>query len=138
MIDSKTFYSIPNWLDLEGHRVLVVIEKKPAYWHCGEIGHLYANCQRKKVPVTAPDRMRNPLPTTMAKGKKEAPVVLSAVGTTVLASIGGKIILHSILDFSFANCKGVRYHSEVKVDSTKRSEPDRSCRSLITKSSPDR
>ena len=51
MLDCKTFYSIPNWLDLEGCRLLVIVSGyKPACWHSGEIGHLSTVCPRKKAP----------------------------------------------------------------------------------------
>ena len=35
MIDSKTFFSIPNWLGLEGRRLPVIATgRKSACWHC--------------------------------------------------------------------------------------------------------
>ena len=47
----KTFYSVPNWLEVEGRRLPVIVSgRKPACWHCGEIGHLSAVCPGKKAP----------------------------------------------------------------------------------------
>ena len=51
MLDMKTFYSVPNWLEVEGRRLPVIVSgRKPACWHCGEIGHLSAVCPGKKAP----------------------------------------------------------------------------------------
>ena len=51
MLDAKTFYSIPNWLDVEGRRLPVIVSgHKPACWHCSGIGHLSAVCPGKKAP----------------------------------------------------------------------------------------
>ena len=51
MLDVKTFYSVPNWLEVEGRRLPVIVSgRKPACWHCGEIGHLSAVCPGKKAP----------------------------------------------------------------------------------------
>ena len=51
ILDVKTFYSVPNWLDVEGRRLPVIVSgRKPACWHCGEIGHLSAVCPGKKAP----------------------------------------------------------------------------------------
>ena len=37
ILDVKT-YSIPNWLDVEGRRLPIIVSgRKPACWHCGEI-----------------------------------------------------------------------------------------------------
>ena len=34
MLDVKTFYSVPNWLEVEGRRLPVIVSgKKPACWH---------------------------------------------------------------------------------------------------------
>ena len=44
MLDAKTFYSVPNRLPV------IVSGRKPACWHCGEIGHLSAVCPGKKAP----------------------------------------------------------------------------------------
>ncbi len=47
MLDAKTFFSVPNWLDVEGRRLPVIVSgRKPACWHCGEIGHLSAVCPK--------------------------------------------------------------------------------------------
>ena len=43
MLDSKAFYSISIWLELEGYRLPVIVTgKKLACWHGEEIGHLLA------------------------------------------------------------------------------------------------
>ena len=48
MIDNKIFFT-PNWLDFAGCRLpIIVTRRKPACWHCGEIGHLSENCQRRR------------------------------------------------------------------------------------------
>ena len=40
ILDCKT-YSVLDWLDVEGRRIpVIVFGRKPACWHCGEIGHL--------------------------------------------------------------------------------------------------
>ena len=89
MIDHKTFYSIPNWLDLDGRKLpIIVIGRKPMCWRCGLIGHLSAKCPGKKAPSTAPDHIRNPLSPSTAKEKKEAPAVSPTVRTTVPAPVG--------------------------------------------------
>ena len=73
--DSKIFYSIPNWLDLEGHTLPVIVTgKKPACWLCGEICLPTANCRRKKSPEKVPDHIHNPFSPPMANGKKGTPV----------------------------------------------------------------
>ena len=82
MLDCKTFYSIPNWLDLEGRRLPVIVSgRKPAGWHCSEIGHLYAVCPGKKAPKK-PDINPGTLSPVMANDEKEAPVVSPAVRAT--------------------------------------------------------
>ena len=48
MLDVKTFYSFPNWLDFEGRRLLIVTDRKPACWYCKETGHLSEICLGKK------------------------------------------------------------------------------------------
>ena len=75
MLDAKTFYSVPNWLDVEGRRLLVIVSgHKPACWHCGEIGHLSAVCPGKKAP-TKPDQNPGTLPPVLTISEKEVPVV---------------------------------------------------------------
>ena len=75
MLDAKTFYSIPNWLDVEGCRLPVIVSGcKPACWHCGEIGHLSAVCSRKKAPKK-PDQNPGTLPPCVTNNENEAPVV---------------------------------------------------------------
>ena len=76
MLDMKTFYSVPNWLEVEGRRLPVIVSgRKPACWHCGEIGHLSAVCPGKKAPKK-PDHKPNTLsPVVKTNTEKEAPVV---------------------------------------------------------------
>ena len=71
MLDMKTFYSVPNWLEVEGRRLPVIVSgRKPACWHCGEIGHLSAVCPKK------PDHKTGTLPPVVTTNtEKEAPVV---------------------------------------------------------------
>ena len=76
MLDMKTFYSVPNWLEVEGRRLPVIVSgRKPACWHCGEIGHLSAVCPGKKAPKK-PDHKPGTLPPVVTTNtEKEAPVV---------------------------------------------------------------
>ena len=75
MLDAKTFYSVPNWLNVEGHRLPVIVSgRKPACLHCGEIGHLSAICPGKKAPKK-PDQNPGILPPVVTNSEKEAPVV---------------------------------------------------------------
>ena len=76
MLDMKTFYSVPNWLEVEGRRLPVIVSgRKPACWHCGEIGHLSAVCPGKKAPKK-PDHNHDTLsPVVKINTEKEAPVV---------------------------------------------------------------
>ena len=75
MLDVKTFYSVPNWLDVEGRRLPVIVSgQKPASWHCGEIGHLSAVCPGKKA-LKKPDWNPGILPPVLTNNKKEAPIV---------------------------------------------------------------
>ena len=75
MLDAKTFYSVPNWLDVEGRRLPVIVSgRKPACWHCGDIGHLSAVCPVKKAPKK-PDQNPGTLPPVETNSEKEAPVV---------------------------------------------------------------
>ena len=76
MLDMKTFYSVPNWLEVEGRRLPVIVSgRKPACWHCGEIGHLSAVCPGKKAPKK-PDHKPDTLsPVVKSNTEKEAPVV---------------------------------------------------------------
>ena len=74
MLDAKTFYSVP-WLDVEGRRLPVIVSgRKPACWHCGEIGHLSAVCPGKKAPKK-PDQNPGTPPPVVTNNEKEAPVV---------------------------------------------------------------
>ena len=76
MLDVKTFYSVPNWLEVEGRRLPVIVSgRKPACWHCGEISHLSAVCPGKKASKK-PDPKPGTLPPVVASNtEKEAPVV---------------------------------------------------------------
>ena len=75
MLDAKTFYSVLNWLDVEGRRLPVIVSgRKPACWHCGEIGHLSAVCPRKKA-LKKPNQNPGTLPPVVTNSEKEAPVV---------------------------------------------------------------
>ena len=75
MLDVKTFYSVPNWVDVEGHRLPVIVSgHKTASWHCGDIGHLSAVCPRKKAPKK-PDQNPSTLPPVSTNNEKEALVV---------------------------------------------------------------
>ena len=75
MLDAKTFYSVPNWLDVEGRRLLVIISRrKPVCWHCSEIGHLSAVCPGKKAPKK-PNQNPGTLPPVVTNTEKEAPIV---------------------------------------------------------------
>ena len=75
MLDVKTFYSVPNWLEVEGHRLPVIFSgRKPACWHCGEIGHLSTVCLGKKA-LKKPDQKLGTLPPVVSNTEKEAPVV---------------------------------------------------------------
>ena len=74
MLDAKT-YSVPNWLDVEGRRLLVIVSvRKPACWHCSVIGHLSAVCSGKKA-LKKPDQNPGTLPPVVTNTEKEAPVV---------------------------------------------------------------
>ena len=53
---------------------MIVSGRKPACWHCGEIGHLSAVCPGKKAPKK-PDQNPGTLPPVVTNSKKEAPVV---------------------------------------------------------------
>ena len=76
MLDVKTFYSVPNWLDVEGRRLPVIVPgRKPACWHCGEIGHLSAVCPGKKASKKPDQNPGTPPPVVTNTEKKEAPVV---------------------------------------------------------------
>ena len=87
MINNKTFSFIFNLLDLEECRLPVILtRRKPGCWHCGEIGHLLANCPGKKVLEKSLTICRI-LSPPIAKGKKEA---LSL--TWCLFLLGKKII----------------------------------------------
>ena len=82
MLDAKTFYSVPNWLDVEGRRLPVIVSgRKPACWHCGEIGHLSAVCPGKKAPKK-PDQNPGTPPTCCDKQREKG-------GSRSLAHISG-------------------------------------------------
>ena len=75
MLDVKTFYSVPNWLNVEGRRLPVIVSgRKHACWQCGEIGHLSAVCPGKKA-AKKPDQNPGTLPPVSTNNEKEAPVV---------------------------------------------------------------
>ena len=75
MLDVKTFYSIPDLLDLERRRLPVIVSgRKLACWHCGEIGHFSAVYPGKKA-LKKPDPARDTFSPAMAISEKEAPVV---------------------------------------------------------------
>ena len=77
MLDMKTFYSVPNWLEVEGRRLPVIVSgRKPACWHCGEIGHLSAVCPGKKAPKKPDHKPGTLSPVVKSNTEKEAPVVL--------------------------------------------------------------
>ena len=76
MLDMKTFYSVPNWLEVEGRRLPVIVSgRKPACWHCGEIGHLSAVCPGKKAPKKPDHKPGTLSPVVKNNSEKEAPVV---------------------------------------------------------------
>ena len=76
MLDMKTFYSVPNWLEVEGRRLPVIVSgRKPACWHCGEIGHLSAVCPGKKAPKKPDHKPGTLSPVVKTNTEKEAPVV---------------------------------------------------------------
>ena len=81
MIDVKTFYSLPNWLDLEGRTLPVIVtSRKLACWYCGQTDHLSAIFPGKKSLLKTPNRS---LPRATAKGKL-------AVRTLVSVPVGYK------------------------------------------------
>ena len=66
MLDVKT-YSVPNWLDVGGHRLPVIVSgRKLACWYSGEIGHLSAVCPGKKAPKKI-DQNPGTLPPVLTK-----------------------------------------------------------------------
>ena len=76
MLDMKTFYSVPNWLEVEGRWLPVIVSgRKPACWHCGEIGHLSAVCPGKKAPKKPDHKPGTLSPVVTTNTEKEAPVV---------------------------------------------------------------
>ena len=73
MLDVNTFYSVPNWLEVEGRRLPVIVSgMKPACWHCGEIGHLSAVCPGKMAPKK-PDQKLGTLPPVVSNTEKRLP-----------------------------------------------------------------
>ena len=76
MLDMKTFYSVPNWLEVEGRRLPVIVSgRKPACWHCGEIGHLSAVFPGKKASKKPDHKPGTLSPVVKSNPEKEAPVV---------------------------------------------------------------
>ena len=76
MLDMKTFYSVPNWLEVEGRRLPVIVSgRKHACLHCGEIGHLSAVCLGKKAPKKPDHKPGTLSPVVTTNTEKEAPVV---------------------------------------------------------------
>ena len=74
MLDAKTFFSVPNWLDVEGRRLPVIVSgRKPACWHCGEIGHLSAVCPGKKAPKKPDQDAGTPPPVGKNNDKRRLP-----------------------------------------------------------------
>ena len=59
----------------EGRRLPVIVSgRKPACWHCGEIGHLSAVCPGKKAPKKPDQNPRHPHTCcNKQREKKEAP-----------------------------------------------------------------
>ena len=92
MMDSETFYSVPNFLDLGGRKITIIVAgRKPSCWLCSQVGHLSANCPGKKAPEKASDHTQNaPPPSTANNNKKEASIVSPTVGTKVSVSVGEK------------------------------------------------
>ena len=75
MLEAKTFYYVPNWLDVEGRRRLPVIAsgRKLACWNCSEIGQLSAVCPGKEA-LKKPDQNPSTLQPVSTNSKKEAPL----------------------------------------------------------------
>ena len=92
MLDFKTFHSIPNWLDVNGERIPMIISgRKPACWRCSQVGHLSAACPGKKDPKKHPVTTQDSLPPNKATVRKEAPVVSPAVGTQNPLGVGVQV-----------------------------------------------
>ena len=90
MLDCKTFYSIPNWLDLERLRLPIIVSgRKPACWHYGEIDHLSAVCSGKKAPEKHDHDPCTFLPVK-ANYEKEAHVVSPTVRALAPETAGNK------------------------------------------------
>ena len=90
MLNCKTFYSIPNWLDLERLSLPVIVSGgKPASWHCSEISHLSAVCLGKKA-LKKPDQKPDTLPPDKANNENEAHVVSPTVRASALDLAGDK------------------------------------------------
>lgn len=61
MLDHEAFFSIPNCLDVEGLKLLViVIGRKPACWKCGETGYFSSSCPEKKTSGSQAPVDQNP------------------------------------------------------------------------------
>ena len=68
MINVKTFYSIPNWLDMEGHRLAVIVtRRKPDCGHFWKTSHQSTIFPEKKIPLKTPHHIWNSLSLTIAK-----------------------------------------------------------------------
>ena len=68
---------------------IIVSDRKPACWHCGEIGPLSAVCPWKKAQKK-PDQNPDTLPPVKANDKKEARVVSPTVRTSTPDTAGDK------------------------------------------------
>ena len=76
VLDMKTFYSVPNWLEVEGRRLPVIVSGgKPACWHCGGIGHLSAVCPGKRAPRGPNHKPDTLSPVVKSNTERGAPVV---------------------------------------------------------------
>jgi len=89
MLSKTAFDSVPNFLDLEGRRLSVIVTgRKPACWNCFKTGHLSSNCPGKKAPVIATSKTRDTLPLPKSPGRKEASEAEPAVRTTTSEKVG--------------------------------------------------
>lgn len=54
MVSCKAFNDIHNWIYIDGKKLSVIVsERKPVCWHCGETGHCSAVCPCKKTSERA-------------------------------------------------------------------------------------
>ena len=80
-------YSVPNWLDVEGRRLPVIVSgRKPACWHCGEIVTSPQFAQGRR-PRRSPTRIPAP-PTCWNKQREKG-------GSRSLAHFSGNKKPHS-------------------------------------------